>query len=274
MVTKNAPRKRRAEASDRLDSSEAKIVLDDRGDGDEEVENPVPASGRVPEDDKVFHALKKLSVRQNEKKKDNSRIEQQLLIILSLSEASYFTARLPVLVESLQKNLNLRDLHVSKPVDGSVDRFITLYGDCAAICKSAIYISFCLNAKVNYIPTASPTPLYTLKSPNYNLTVLHALPSKETLKEIAGKYKLKVFDYSDSYNRSNSLSSIFLRGDFNSIFNSLATVLQETTPVALDGVVQLLVVGTYGNPSLFQRQEKNNGVLNKLLEEIILYIYK
>lgn len=224
---------------------------------------------QIPDDDKVVNALNKLRL----KTPILGDSSVYLKIIVSITEASYFAT----IIELITNLFKLTDLVISKPVEGSVDRFITLYGSVESVCKSAVYISYCLAAKLNNFLSSNS---FTLKSNNYYLSFFERPRSIESKSwaTIGASLGTRVFDYSDSYCHCNDLSTIYLRGDFHSIFDSLSTIIQHRDTkegsyyIEDERIHQVLVTGNYGNPLLFQRQDVNVSVLAKLTEEVLLFL--
>lgn len=261
-------RKRKAESSSAVSNTKIEnfLSLEDSPSG------KIQPLKKIPDDDKVVNALNKLSTTATSETSDST---VALKLIVSLTEAEYFTTS----VDLITDNFKLTDLFISKQVQGSVDRFITLSGSVSSVCRASVYISYCLAAKLNNFLSSNS---FTLKSNNYCLSFFERprTGGAKSWAAIGASNGTRVFDYSDSYCRSNNLGTVYIRGDFHSIFNSLSIIIQSRDKLAIDGpyyiddelIQQVLVTGYYGNPVLFQRQEVNVGILDKLTEEVLLFI--
>ncbi|CAH2353710.1 hypothetical protein CLIB1423_12S01222 [[Candida] railenensis] len=261
-------RKRKAESSSVTSSTKIEnfLGLEDSPGG------KIQPIKKIPDDDKVINALNKLSSTTTSETSDSTVV---LKIIVSLTEAEYFTSTIDLITDQFK----LTDFFISKQVEGSVDRFITLSGSVNSVCRASVYISYCLAAKLNNFSSSNS---FTLKSNNYCLSFFER-PRNGGAKSwaaIGASNGTRVFDYSDSYCRSNSLGTVYIRGDFHSIFNSLLIIIQSRDELATDGpyyidddfIQQVSVTGNYGNPVLFQRQEVNAGVLDNSTEEVLSFI--
>ncbi|CAK7897833.1 hypothetical protein CAAN3_03S07668 [[Candida] anglica] len=237
---------------------------------------------KIPEDDKVINGIRKLGGGGGGGKSsagisgaDATSATHSLKIVVASSEGSFFED--PTFLVELKTKLNVHDILVSRAVEGSVDRFVTVFGDLDTVCRAAIFISFCLNAKLNNVARNN---LFTLKSSNYSLTLLvdsfGDTRSKvyQQLKDAASH--LVVYDHSPSYARSNTVGTVYVRGDIQALFGFLRTVVSvfaASKYVDDDKIVQHPVTGVYGNPGLFQRQSVNTGVLSASTQAVLSYIY-
>lgn len=240
----------------------------------------INSQDNVPDDSKVVNSIKKLGVKIAVKDKQK---QLNIIILLSTTEADYFESMEDELSTYLKQNMDVSGIAISKPATGSVDRFFFIYGDIISISRAAVYITFILNAKINnFIPNES----YTLKSPNYKVNLLlegsyDDPKSYSDINKAADNCGLREFDISSpyTYNSNDDLISIRLKGDFNALFNFFLLSVDKSSAQGKNKytdnskINQSKVINVFDNAGLFQEQEKNKGVLDNQVNNVLEYIY-
>lgn len=196
----------------------------------------------VPENSKVINYLNKLS----------SHIIKPVLIklIVSITEGAYFEKHLDSL--DLKGCFSIKDISLSDLVPGTVERFITVFGDIDSVAKCLVYVSFILKVKVNNF---NKLELHTLKSANYALTVLIL----ETNKPL--NHGLVYLDTAFPSLYHPKLGLVEMKGSFTAMYNFI--VLSGETVYIDDGeFVQKRLFGRHIDLALFVRSEENGKLLH------------
>lgn len=236
----------------------------------------------VPDDSKVVNNLKRTGTKFSVSEKQK---QLNIKLLLCTSEAEYFESREDEINQYLKENFGISGIALSEQVEGVIDRILFIYGDIISIARTAVYVAFVLNARLNNL---IPSESYTLKSPNYKIDVLlQGSYNDEKLyseiNKVADNCGLREFDISSPFNYNNNphLVSVRLKGDFNALFNFLMLTIDASFSAAhtrIDynddsKINQSRVVNVFDNAGLFQVQDINRGVLDEHVNKALEYIY-
>ncbi|KAL6454562.1 hypothetical protein SBY92_004029 [Candida maltosa Xu316] len=201
------------------------------------------------EDDKLINHILKITPRRDIKEKSTF-----ITVLLTLSEADK-------ILEQKEKMINtfgVKDFMASEPVSGSIDQFLTIYGNPVEISRCLLYIIYFLNVKcfINY-------DMFTFKTSNFKITLLlkHSDYITDQLKYIdVAKYK-------------SNIDSVFIQGDFISIFNFVLNAIDEEKNVDNSEIVNDPIFGLHVDTALRERSKENTEVINKANKKLLEYLY-
>lgn len=205
--------------------------------------------------------------------------QSQLRIILSISEAALFLQDNELLLKRMQDSFGISGWGISPLHLGSIEQALYLYGEIGSIGKAAVFVAYILKVKLNnYISAES----YTLKSPNYHLSVLMNGPSDDdTLQKViqlqADYCMLRDVDttYLFGYNNRSDQLLITIKGDFSSLYNFLLFLLDyfisslNSNTFYEDEFTPVKIITAHDDAALYHVQEANEGKLLKSLDILL-----
>ncbi|CCE80187.1 Piso0_003289 [Millerozyma farinosa CBS 7064] len=229
---------------------------------------------------KVINSLSKFVSKSNIKSISQ---QSQLKIILSISEAALFLQDNESLLKRMQDSFGISGWDISPLHLGSIEKALYLYGEVGSIAKAAVFVAYILKVKLNnYIPAES----YTLKSPNYHLSVLMKGPSDDdTLQKVvqsqADYCMLRDVDttYPFGYNNHSDQLLITIKGDFSSLYNFLLFLLDyfifslHSNTLDENEYTPVQIITAHDNAALYHIQEANEGKVSKSLNILLDHAY-
>lgn len=218
----------------------------------------------VPEDAKVVNYLNKLTFKGTS---EPSKIVYGKLSI-SDSEAGYFELIEDSFVTSLKDNFGINDFTISPKGLGTVDRYISIFGTADSVARSVVFTIFVLNVKLNNFPHN----VYTLRS-TYSATLLVLCHNPVQGFQLA-ELSMADSSYPTFYNENPGVYSVYVQGDFNSLFQFIAYCGgKQQTFIEDSDITQLKLFGNHTDPALVQRSDANEQVLAKNKQKVLAYIY-
>lgn len=160
------------------------------------------------------------------------------------------------LLERIKVSFHLKDIAI-----GSLPRSLSIQGESSGVAGAAVYASFVLITRAN---NTTKTQTYTLKSSNYSLTAL-LRGSESDISRTAEEQGLASFDV----HSSESGLRFWLRGDLSTLFKFVRAVITLPSIGTLDQMLVYKVIGSHEDKALFVRQEKNVGLLEGHLANVL-----
>lgn len=204
------------------------------------------------EDDKLINYLNKLTPRINLSQSGNT--STYITILLTLSEPEHILQQKQKLID----NFGIKDISVSAPTSGSIDQYLTIYGDSLVkVARCLLYIVYFLNVKlyINY-------DLFTFKTANYKSTILL---------NNGGPILPNTLKYMDIAYYNNNIFTCFIQGDLASIFNFTLQIIEEGRNVENSKIQNNPVFGLHIDPVL--RSSEHPQPSSQSRKKLIDYLY-
>lgn len=161
------------------------------------------------------------------------------------------------------------NITVSSPVQGAIERFVTLDGELDAVVKAGLYLAFLRN-KWN-------------KNSKADLTICIMLQdhlSNERTRQIEQRAKFTGIQYYDlqrlNYQSSGTILKLSVVGNIKKLYEFLMYIV-ETSPhkhqYLEDSRIFQFPVIKIGDSNLYQTQDVNEGKLEKSMQEALKFIY-
>lgn len=229
--------------------------------------NPVTYENQV-EDSKVLNSIKRFNAKN---KPEVSKRNSNISMIVAEIEANYFEENFQKYLDELRESFQISDLIISRESYNIADKLITVYGDIESVSKAALYITFVLNSKLNNVINSD---LYTLKSGNYSAYFLTQLDKLSLALQSSGIYN---FDVAHGFSGLESFHVILVKSDFNSIFNFLVHLQENTKESDHDYINDLKDVHTVSldrNASgLYKQPEDRKQNFQTQAKKALRYVY-
>ncbi|KAG7193664.1 uncharacterized protein KQ657_000349 [Scheffersomyces spartinae] len=261
--TTSLNRKRRRPHSPYI-SNELKLELENH-------HHPQP-NELIPDDDRVFRLLNKLISLSSS---SNSSSPTTLVFVLSASERLYLESE--QISTILRDRFGLSGLEMASQSPGSIETLAMAYGNTAAVVSSAVYISFCLCAKIKDVSRWST---YTLKSLNFKLQlIIPKVINDSVLDALSRSSELTSMDSCSTtlhHCVHTEVQAIQIRSDLHSMMVFLSKLLELdqfklVSPLQLKDFTSNPIFAVANEPALYKRHEtvlmeSKNAILDYVLQ--------
>lgn len=235
-------RKRRRNHVPALFSSDLNLEIENR--------NQAPANEHIPDDERVFRLLDKVTLATP----SSYTSPTTLVFTVTASERIYLESQeIPAL---LREKLGIIDFEIAQQAVGSIESLAIAYGNRSAVVKTAVYLSFCLCAKIKDVARWST---HTLKSLNFKLQLLVPRIHETVINEIATTSELTSVDVcfnTAHYCASAELQCLQIRSDIHSMVVFLVKLLeleQFEIPLQMKDFTTKSLFAVMNEPALYIR---------------------
>lgn len=222
------------------------------------LENPAPHALKADNNTNIVEDTKVVNYLLKAASLEGSRNNAELKVPLGPSEAAFMKSE-EGLMERIKESFKLTDIAVT-----SLPRGLAMRGEASGVAGATVFAAFVLITRANNV---IKTQAYTLRSGNYPLTALLS-GSQDDIVKTAERHGLASFDI----HRNATAITFWLRADLITLFRFVVAVLELPSSSQVEKASVFNVIGAHNDKALFARHDKNVGLLEGHLANVLKVI--